>query len=187
MTPTLALAAASPYRRAQPLPPVFFIITCIQKFVDAFYAGVLGATDFWLHYTNGSTMAALMCMALPGFLMLTSSDAGTDAAKEALIQYMNSIVSTTNPSILLDGSNADDAPPPKTNPHICNHPYAKVEDFEQDLADLIATYQCHTHCSAAYCLRTCHGQQRCWFGSRKPLQPETALVNEDGEPALLTA
>ena len=96
-------------------------------------------------------------------------------------------MSTTNPAILPDGSNVDDAPLPKTNPHICNLPYAEVEDFDQDLADLIATCQRHTRCSAAYCLRTNNGQQKCRFGYPKPLQPETALVTEDGEPVLLTA
>ena len=61
-------------------------------------------------------------------------------------------------TILPDGNNADDAPPPKTNPHICNQPYSEIEDFNQDLIDLIATFQWHTCCSAAYCLRTQNGQ-----------------------------
>ena len=79
-----------------------------------------------------------------------------DAAKEALIHYVDRIVSTTNPAVLPDGSNLDDAP--SHDPHICNLPYAEVEDFNQDLADLVATCQRHTCCSAAYCLRTCNGQ-----------------------------
>ena len=81
----------------------------------------------------------------------------------------------------------DEAPPPKTNPHICNVPYSEVDDFDQDLADLIATCQRHTCCSAAYCLRTRNCQQKCRFGYPKPLQPETALVAEDNDPVLLTA
>ena len=75
----------------------------------------------------------------------------------------------------------------KLTPHICNQPYAGIEDFNQDLTDLIATCQRHTCCSAAYCLRTHDGQQKCRFGYPKPLQPETTLVIEDGEPELLTA
>ena len=119
--------------------------------------------------------------------ILASSDANlTDAAKEALIQHVDRIVSTRNLAVLPDGSNSDDAPLPKTNPHICSQPYVEVEDFDQDLADLVATCQRHTRCSAAYCLRTRNGQQKCRFGYPKPLQPETALVTEDGEPALLT-
>jgi len=48
--------------------------------------------------------------------------------------------------------------------------------------------QRHTRCSAAYCLRTRHGQQQCHFGYPKPLQPRTAIVVEDdAEPMLLTA
>ena len=165
----------------------------IQKFVDAFYVGVLGATDFWLRYEwqhRGSPHVHGLAW-LPDApnveQVLASSDADTDAAREALIQHVDNIVSTTNPSLLLDGSNAEDAPPPKTNPHICNFPYAEVEDFDQDLADLIATCQRHIRCSAAYCLRTRNGQQKCRFGYPKPLLSESALVTEDGEPVLLTA
>ena len=66
-------------------------------------------------------------------------------------------------------------------------PYDRIEDFNQDLADLVATCQQHTCCSAAYCLHTRDGQQKCRFGYPKPLQPETTLVIEDGEPELLIA
>ena len=66
---------------------------------------------------------------------------GADTAKEELIRYVDKIVTTLNPAILPDGSNTDDAPTPKTNPHICNKPYDRIEDFNQDLADLVATCQ----------------------------------------------
>ena len=112
---------------------------------------------------------------------------GADTAKEELIRYVDKIVTTLNPVILPDGSNADDAPTPKTNPHISNKPYDRIEDFNQDLADLVATCQRHTCCSAAYCLHTRDGQQKCRFGYPKRLQPETTLVIEDGEPELLNA
>ena len=117
----------------------------IQKFINAFYVGVLGATDFWLRFEwqhRGSPHVHGLAW-LPDApnveQVLASSATGTDAAKEALIQHVDRIVSTTNPAVLPDGSNLDDAPSPKTNPHICNLPYAEVEDFNQDLADLIAT------------------------------------------------
>ena len=116
--------------------------------------------------------------------VLNSSDNTSTAAKEELLQYVDKVVSTINPAVLPDGSNVDDAPPPKTNPHICNLPYSEVEDFDQDLADLC---QRHTRCSAAYCLRTRNGQQKCRFGYPKHLQPETALVTEDDDPVLLSA
>ena len=41
-----------------------------------------------------------------------------------------------------DGSNVDYAPGPKTDPQICNL-YTEVEDFDQDLCDLVA--MCHRH------------------------------------------
>ena len=111
----------------------------------------------------------------------------TDTAKENFICYVDKIISTVNPAVLPDGSNVDDAPAPKTHPHICNQPYADIEDFDQDLVDLVATCQRHTRCSAAYCLRTHNGQQKCRFGYPRPLQPQTTILTEDGEPNLLTA
>ena len=98
---------------------------------------------------------------------------------------MDSIISTTNPAVQPDGSDVDSAPPARVSPHICNQPYAGIEDFNQDLIDLVATCQRHTRCSAAYCLRTTHGQQKCRFGYPKPLQPETTIVTEDGDPGNL--
>ena len=165
----------------------------IQKFIDAFYVGVLGATDYWMRFEwqhRGSPHVHGLAW-LPDTpdveKILASSDDGDDTAKEQLIHHVDSIVTTLNPAILPDGSNADDAPPPKTNPHICNQPYSEIEDFSQDLIDLIATCQRHTRCSAAYCLHTQNGQQKCRFGYPKQLQPETTIVTADTEPELLTA
>lgn len=135
----------------------------IQKFIDAFCVGVLGVTDYWMHVEwqhHGSPHVHGLDW-LPDTPdveeTLASSEDGDDTAKEELIRHVDSIVTTLNPAILPDGSNADDAPPPKTNPHICNKPYSEIEDFNQDLIDLTATCQRHTHCSAAYYLRTQNG------------------------------
>ena len=112
----------------------------------------------------------------------------SDEAKEEIIRYADGLVSTCNPAVLPNESNMDDAPAPKTDPHVCNQVYTEVEDFDQDLSDLIATCQWHTRCSPAYCLCTRHGQQECCFGYPKPLQPRTAIVGEDdSQPILLTA
>ena len=118
-----------------------------------------------------------MCMAWPGCLthQMWSS-----------FQQADQLVSTVNPAVLPDGSNIADAPPPKIDPHICNKVYGDVQDFDEDLADLVATCQRHTRCSAAYCLRTKHGKQECHFGYPKSLQPNTAIVTEE-EPTLITA
>ena len=164
----------------------------IQKFVDAFYVGVLGATDYWMrfewqHRGSAHVHGLAWFPDAPDVERVLASTDSSDAAKQELLQYVDRIVTTVNPAILPDGSNADAAPPPKTDPHICNKPYSEVEDFQQDLTDLVATCQRHTRCSAAYCLRTRDGQQKCRFGYPKPLQPETTLSVENGEPELLTA
>ena len=91
-----------------------------------------------------------------------------------------------NPAIAVDGSDAENAPHPKTKPHICNKAYADVEDFHMDLVDLIATCQWHTRCSTAYCLKKKNGVLKCRFRYPKDLQPVTSVVTVDGEPTLIT-
>ena len=128
-------------------------------------------------------------MVLHGYQILLTfkcSSHNSDAAKQVITQYADSIVPTCNPAVLPDGSNQADAPPHKTLPHACNQVYSEIEDFDQDLADLVATCQRHTRCSAAYCLRTKNRKQECRFEYPKPLQPNTAIVTEDTEPVLLT-
>ena len=61
-----------------------------------------------------------------------------------------------------------------------------MTDFVEDLSDLVATCQCHTRCSEAYCIQTRNSRQQCRFGYPKPMQLNTALVI-DKEPTLLTA
>ena len=129
--------------------------------MNAFYGRILGTTDFWFHFEwqhRGSPY--VHCLArLPAAPVMEQILASPHAtAKEALIQYVDGIVSTINPAVLPDGSNIEDAPSPMTNSHVCNQSYAEVEDFDQDLADHIATCQRHTRCSASYGLRTRNGQ-----------------------------
>ena len=170
----------------------WFFYHRMQKFIEAFYVVVLGVSDYWFRFEwqhRGSPHVhglAWLPDAPDVGQVIANSDVNSTTTRESLIQYVDKIVSTTKPAVLPDGSNIDEAPPPKTNPHICNLPYSEVEDFNQDLADLIATCQRHTRCSAAYCLRTRNGQQICRFNYPKPLQPETSFVTEDGDPVLLT-
>ena len=100
---------------------------------------------------------------------------------ENVTSYADSIVSTINPAISLDGSNAENALLPQTKPHVCNKPYSEVEDIKMDLIELIATCQRHT----AYCLKK-KGVQECRFGYPKPLQPVTTIDMEGNTPTLLT-
>ena len=168
----------------------------ILKFVQVFYVSILGATDYWMRFEwqhRGSPHVhglAWLPDAPDVEKLLSSSPDNLDTAKQIIAQYADRIVSTCNPGVLPDGSNLDDAPPAKANPHICNQAYNAIQDLDRDLVDLLATCQRHTRsCSPAYCLRTRHGRQECRFGYPKKLQPDTALVSEDGEsePTLLTA
>ncbi len=158
--------------------------------MSVFCIGILKAKDYWLRFEyqhRGSPHVhgvAWLEDAPDVEKVLASED-----LKE-LVMYINRTVITINPAVLPDGSNVSDAPLLKTNPHICNKAYSEVEDHQQDLNDLIATCQRHTRCSAAYCLRTKNGVQKCRFGYPKPFQPVTTIMRDgdnNHEPVLLTA
>ena len=103
------------------------------------------------------------------------------------MRYIDSIVCTMNPSLLHDGSNASHAPPPQTNPQLCNKAFTDVTDYNLDPSQLVATCQRHTVCSEAYCLKQKNGQQSCKFGYPKELQPETVITpSENGDIELAT-
>ena len=120
----------------------------------------------------------------PGVEQLGDGD--SDTLHTEIIRHADQLVSTTNPAVLPDGSNIADAPAAKVDPHICNKGYGDIHNFYQDLADLVATCQRHTRCSACYCLHTKHSKQECRFGYPKPLQPHTTIITEDAL-TLLTA
>ena len=161
----------------------------VIEFIKAFYTAVLGATDYWLRFEwqhRGSPHVRGLAW-LPNTPDVEQlNDPASDTLEEDIIRHADHLVSTINPALLPDGSNISDAPAPKVDPHICNKAYEDVHDFDKDLADLVATCQRHTRCSASYCLRTKHGKQECRFGYPKPLQPHTAIITED-EPILLTS
>ena len=170
----------------------WFFYHRVMKFMSVFFVDVLNATDYWLRFEyqhRGSPhihgIAWLQDAPDVQNVMMTNDL----SVKEQLITYIDCKVCTINPAVLRDGSNVSDAPPPKINPHICNKRFSEVEDYQQDLNDLIATCQRHTRCSAAYCLRTKNGVQKCRFDYPKPLQPETTIITdeESNEPTLITA
>ena len=167
----------------------WFFYHRVMEFVKVFYVGVLGATDYWLRFEwqhRGSPHVHGLAWLPDTPDVEKLGNSASEALKEDIIRHADQLISTINPAVLPDGSNISDAPAPKVDPHICNKPYGEVQDFNQDLADLVATCQRHTRCSASYCLRTRHGKQECRFGYPKPLQPHTAIVTED-EPTLITA
>ena len=169
----------------------------INKFVEAYYIGILGATDYWFRYEwqhRGSPHVHGIAWFpdAPDVEKLLSFHEDNDllSAVEDITDYADGLVCTMNPAIAKDGSNPETAPPPKKEPHhACNLPYSEVGDFNSDLVDLIATCQRHTRCSASYCLRKKKGkkEKECRFGYPKPLQPVTTIVTEAGELSLLTA
>ena len=168
----------------------WFFYHQVTEFVNLFYVDILGASEFWFHFGwqhRGSPHIhglAWMNNAPNVEQILATPNNATQ--KEKLIRYIDSLVSTTNPAVLPDGSNMESAPHPKVNPHICAKSYLQIEDHQQDLVDLIATCQRHTKCSTNYCLCTKQGQQVCRFGYPKPLQSETVISNEKLDTELLT-
>lgn len=165
----------------------------IHKFVEAFYVGVLGVSDYWYrfewqHRGSPHIHGVAWLEDAPDVQQVMSSPEPDEDAKQHLIEYIDNIISTTNPAVQPDSSDVDSVPPLRVNPHICNIPYAEIQDFVQDLIYLIPTCQRHTWCSPSYCLRTKHGKQECRFGYPQQLQSETTIViGEEEEPVVLTA
>ena len=159
--------------------------------MDIFFVGILKAKDYWLRFEyqhRGRPHIHGVAWLRDAPDVESVLQANNTSMQAELIKYIDRTVCTTNPAVLDDGSNISNAPPPQINPHICNKPYSSVEDHQQDLNGLIATCQRHTRCSAAYCLRTKSGVQKCRFSCPKPLQPETVISTdeENCEPTLIT-
>ena len=168
----------------------WFFYHRIEEFIKTFYVGILGATDYWLRFEwqhRGSPHVHGLAWLpnAPDVDQLVCPET-SESVKQQAIQYANTLISTMSPGVSIDGSNINDAPSAKTDPHICAKPYSQVTDFSEDLKDLVATCQRHTRCSEAYCLRKSNGKQECRFGYPKPMQPHTTVLTSD-QPTLLTA
>ena len=162
----------------------WFFYHRIEEFIKTFYVGILGATDYWLRFEwqhRGSPHVHGLAWLpnAPDDDQLVCPET-SESVKQQVIQYANTLISTMNPGVSIDGSNINDAP------HICAKPYSQVTDFSEDLKDLVATCQRHTRCSEAYRLRKSNGKQECRFGYPKPMQPHTTVLTSD-QPTSLTA
>ena len=62
--------------------------------------------------SSGSTVAALV---FTGFIMHLMLSNQLDFKRST---YLNKIVGTTNPAVLPDGSDVNEAPPPRSTPHL---------------------------------------------------------------------
>ena len=88
----------------------------INKFIDAFYVCILGATDYWFRFEwqhRGSPhvhgLAWLPDAPNVEEILANSGDTST-TAQDNLAQFVK-IISTTIPAVSPDGSNMDEAPP----------------------------------------------------------------------------
>ena len=87
----------------------WFFYCCIQKFIEAFYVGILGATDYWMrfewqHHGSPHVHGLAWLSGAPNMEQIVASADGAETAKEELTKYVDKIVTTLNPAILPDGS-----------------------------------------------------------------------------------
>lgn len=167
----------------------WFFFQRIKQFLKHFYKDVLHAKDYWLRFEyqhRGSPhVHGLAWLANSPDIEVLRAQGLSDETTQ-IVQHVNSVVTTINPAVLPDESNISEVPLAQVDPHICNKAYKDVADFDDDLAQLVATCQRHTRCSPAYCLRETNGKQ-CRFGYPKDIQLETNLeLAEDGEIKLTT-
>ena len=95
----------------------WFFYRRIEAFIEAFYVGVLGATDYWLRFEwqhRGSPHVHGLAW-LPDApdvekLLTCSDETELQAAKDEIIRYADGLISTCNPAALPGGSNLNDAP-----------------------------------------------------------------------------
>ena len=156
----------------------WFFYQRIRLFMKGFYDDVLGVKDYWLKF-EWQHRGSPHVHGLAWLSDAPSVDQGVvqeASIQQQIAQYADKIVSTVNPAILEDGTNA---PLPQVDPHVCNKPFDTVDDYEKDLKELIATCQRHTRCSPSYCLKGKNGEQQCRFGYPKPLQTHTTLSRTD--------
>ena len=103
--------------------------------MEVYYVGILGATDYWMcfksrHRGSPHVHGLAWLPNAPDVETILSTSNTSDEAKEVITQYVDNRVSTGNPAV--------------PDPHVCNQVYTQIEDYEQDLADLVATCQRHT-------------------------------------------
>ena len=127
----------------------WFFYQCVIRFMDAFYMDRMGAKDYWLRfeYQHRGSPHVHGAQDAPDAQNVLSTD--DPASQEELIKYIDRTVSTTNSAVLQDGSNVCDAPP--SDPHICNQSYLQVEDYKQDLNDLMSETYTMLNCILSAC------------------------------------
>ena len=96
----------------------WFFYHRISKFVDTFYTDVMGAVDFWYrfewqHRGSPHVHGIAWFADAPDVQYLLAAEDYSDliGGVENVTSYADSIVSTINPAISLDGSNSECSPP----------------------------------------------------------------------------
>ena len=99
----------------------WFFYHRISKFVDTFYTDVMGAVDYWYrfewqHRGSPHVHGIAWFADAPDVQQLLAAEDYADllTGVEDIVSYADSIVSTINPAISIDGSNAENAPRAQT-------------------------------------------------------------------------
>ena len=115
----------------------WYFYYCVQKFIECYDVDILGVSEHWLQFEwqhRGSPhihhLAWLANAPNVEDIMALPDDSVSD--KEDLIKFIDSLICTSNPTILPDGSNPQDALTPRLDPHACNVKYTDVVDHQKD-------------------------------------------------------
>ena len=124
----------------------WFFTHRIQKFIDAYYIGALGATDYWLRFEwqhRGSLNVHGLTW-LPNPPNVEHMSHADNTIKDEIIHYQHAdrMVCMINPGVFSDGSDIENAPTARRDPHI-----KAYNEVTGDLIELVAACQRHDRCS----------------------------------------
>ena len=105
----------------------WFFYERFQQFLKCFYLDILGTKDYWLrfewqHRGSPHVHGLAWLPGAPDVQLFTDPAAAKENCQQA-IAFVDSVISTTNPALLPDGSNLSEAPRAQTDPHRFQTPH----------------------------------------------------------------
>ncbi|KAK3923470.1 Ornithine aminotransferase [Frankliniella fusca] len=148
----------------------------VQSFIKNVLEKKYKVVDYWyrIEYQNRGSPHIHGIFWFDGAPDVTQLETATPEQLEEVIDYFSTLVDACNPKI-----NADEP-----NTHPCRMTYSEIEDFEEDLGQLLHKVQRHTKCNENYCYKINKKTRKreCRFKIPKDMQESPTIDKaENGE------